>query len=276
MAVELPTEILELVVDFHPDLRTLIQCSLAGRVFVPRSRVHLFRKITFPSPGSHESVYPTCPTRCDLFAELLISNPRLVHHVHELEIVEGGHPSLDVYWISQSTSLLSILRVLLNLQSFALRCHLSEQSNVLIEALSIIMHLPSIASVEFSGLEVGNEEQFLSIFNGVDRTLQSLHISNLLITFPSSGAEPSPHRPLLRVDTLDLTFHKGHDMEALFVDILSTSPFLDMSVLRHLRLTVYHNDYILIEQWLEQCAESLEELELMFLRMWYLPQVWAV
>jgi hypothetical protein len=275
MAVELPTEILERVVDFHPDLHTLIQCSFAGRVFVPRSRVHLFRKIIFPSPpSSPESAYPTCPTRCDLFAELLISNPRLVHHVHELEIVEGGHPSLVVYWISQSTILLSILRRLLNLQSFALRYgHPSEWSNVLIEALSIIMHLPSITSVEFSGLDVGNEEQFLSIFNGVERTLQSLHISNLSISFPPSGAEPSPHHPLLRVDTLDVTFHKTHDMEALFINLLSTSPLLDMSVLRHLRLTVYHSDYILIGQWLEQCAESLEELELIFLRMWYLPQV---
>jgi hypothetical protein len=40
-----------------------------------------------------------------------------------------------------------------------------------------------------------------------------------------------------------------------------------MGILRYLRLTVYHNDLHLIGLWLQTCAESLEELELVLISM---------
>jgi len=265
MSPKLPTEILERIIDeSHHNLRALIDCSIANRVFVARSRVHLFRKITFLPPlTSTGSIYPTGPTRCDRFAELLISNPDLASHVQELDIVEGGHPGLIIFWISQSTSLLPILRRLSNLQSFALRYgHPSEWSDVLREALSICMHLPSIDSVELSGLNVESEGELFPIFSGVERTLRYLRISNLLLPSPSSVIVSSQHLPL-QVDTLNVTFHRGSDMERSFINLmLASPPLISMGALRHLRLTVYHNDLHMIGQWLHKCADSLEEVEL--------------
>jgi hypothetical protein len=176
MPAKLPTEILERIIDeSQHNPRALIACSTANRVFVARSRVYLFRKIEFLPPlTSHRySMYPT-GTRCDRFAELLSSNPDLAYCVLELNILEGGHPAAIVFWISQSATLLPILRRLDNLQSFALRySYGSEWSDVLREALSICLHLPSLNFVELSGLAVEDERDLFPIFSGVERNAQA-------------------------------------------------------------------------------------------------------
>ena len=267
MPAKLPTEVLERIIDeCHHNPRALIACSIANRVFVARSRVHLFRKIAFLPPfSSHRySMYPTGPTRCDRFAELLTSNRNLAYYVHELEILEGGHPGVIACWISQSASLLPILCRLDNLQSFALRYgYASEWSDVLRGALSICVRLPSINSIELSGLDADSKEELFPIFSGVERRLQNLRISNLLIpSSPSSVIVSSQHLPL-QVDTLNVTFHRGSDMERSFINLmLASPPLISMGALRHLRLTVYHNDLHMIGQWLHKCADSLEEVEL--------------
>jgi hypothetical protein len=94
MPVNLPTEVLEKIIDeSRGDLQVLLDCSIANRAFLARSRVNIFHRITFSPPQR-----PFAVTRCDRFAELPVSNPDVAYYVNTLQVDD-----LPPFGVSQST-----------------------------------------------------------------------------------------------------------------------------------------------------------------------------
>ncbi|KAJ6613675.1 hypothetical protein B0H10DRAFT_2047489 [Mycena sp. CBHHK59/15] len=278
MPPTLPTEILEQVIDASKDnRRTLAACGAASKRLLPRSRVHLFRKLAFGAPRVDitrrtSSMYPSAHTRCDVFwDDILQANPSLAQHVTELALSEGGHPNLTIWWISQSATLVPVVQRLSNLRKFTLRYgHTSEWSSVLMQTMSICIHRPSLDFVDLSGLNMPDVASLSTVFTGghPGRKLQNLRISNMGLQSDLLRLEEAPGQNPLEVDSLNVTFHHDWELERPFVDLLSGSlPLIDMSRLRHLRLTV-GNDLSLVSQWLRLSADSLTQLDLKFIGDW--------
>ncbi|KAJ7440792.1 hypothetical protein B0H11DRAFT_2292728 [Mycena galericulata] len=273
----LPTEILEHIVDMSKDnRRTLGACGAAGRQLIHRSRMHLFAKVMFGSPRADisrqsNSTYPSVLTRCDLFFDILEQNPTLVQHVTELALSEGGHPNLSVFWISQSTTLVPVVQHLTNIRKFTLRYGQgSEWSAVLVQAMCGCIHGPSIEVVEIAALDVRDVDSFFVILNGghSGRKLKYLRLSNLRFPPNVDSTERVSMRKQensLEVDTLNVAFQIERDSERPLLDLLSDPrPLLDLSRLRHLRLTV-GDGLSRINQWLRMSATSIEQLDLKFI-----------
>ncbi|KAJ7464289.1 hypothetical protein B0H11DRAFT_2198099 [Mycena galericulata] len=273
----LPTEILEHIIDMSKDnRRTLGACGATGRQLLPRSRKHLFAKVMFGSPRAditrqNNSTHPAVLTRCDLFFDLLEQNPTLAQHVTELALSEGGHPNLTAFWISQSTTLVPVVQHLSNIRTFTLRYGQgAEWSTVLVQAMCGCIHRPSIEVVEIAALHVGDVDSFFAILNGghSGRKLKYLRLSNLIFPPNIDSAERvsiPKHENALEVDTLNVAFQIEWDSEGSLLDLLSNPrPLLNMSRLRHLRLTA-GDGLSRINQWLRMSATSIEQLDLKFI-----------
>ncbi|KAJ7847755.1 hypothetical protein B0H14DRAFT_911584 [Mycena olivaceomarginata] len=276
MPPTLPTEVLEAVVDASRDNRTTVAaCGAAARQLLVRSRVHLFANIFLGSPranitrtkGSLHILYPSVPTRCDFLGELLEKNPSLARYVTGLVLSEAGHPSVTTYWISQSTTLVPIVRLLSSLRTFAIReGQRSEWSPVLKQAMNLCLHTPSLESVELSGLSVTELPSLFTIFATPHpgMTLQRLKLSALVLPGVSSGsgsiAQNEPSRMAvytLDVSSIDSDFASNEPLIELFS---KSPPLVNLSRLRHLRLSVDH--IFLASRWVQLCATSLELLDL--------------
>ncbi|KAJ7789980.1 hypothetical protein B0H14DRAFT_3161689 [Mycena olivaceomarginata] len=276
MPPTLPTEVLEAVVDASRDNRTTVAaCGAAARQLLVRSRVHLFANIFLGSPranitrtkGSLHILYPSVPTRCDFLGELLEKNPSLARYVTGLVLSEAGHPSVTTYWISQSTTLVPVVRLLSSLRTFAIReGQRSEWSPVLKQAMNLCLHTPSLESVELSGLSVTELPSLFTIFATPHpgMMLQRLKLSALVLPGVSSGsgsiAQNEPSRMAvytLDVSSIDSDFASNEPLIELFS---KSPPLVNLSRLRHLRLSVDH--IFLASRWVQLCATSLELLDL--------------
>ncbi|KAJ7925067.1 hypothetical protein B0H13DRAFT_1976072 [Mycena leptocephala] len=259
MLPALPTEILEAIINASKEnRRTLGACGEAARQLLPRTRVHLFAKIMLGSPRAditrqHNATYPSGPTRCDLLFDILQANPTLAEHVTDLALCEGGHPTLTVFWISRSSTLVSVAQLLSNLRKFTLRTgQASQWSDVLIGTMRACIQRPSLQFAEIAALHIVGLEPLLTIFNGTHpgRKLRHLRLSNVII--PSSSSSSTlfmDHHNPLEVHTLNVAFH------------------LDLSHLHHLRLTM-GRDIPTIGGWLQLSAQSLVQLDLKFIGDW--------
>ncbi|KAJ6495449.1 hypothetical protein C8R45DRAFT_987385 [Mycena sanguinolenta] len=280
MLPPLPTEVLEVVVDASRDDRaTVAACGLAGRQFLLRSRMYLFAEISLGSPRastrpdktSMHTLYPSVPTRCDLFSELLARNPNLVRCVMALELSEGG-PGNTTYWISQSTTLVQLARRLANLRIFTLReAQASEWSPALIQTMHLCLHAPSIESVELVGLRVTELPSLFAIFSAtrLRTTLQSLKLSDFIVPLDVSSSKPMAQNELRRmgVHTLDISSSQALDDQHRIIELLSqTPPLIDLSRLRHLRLSAA--DLLLATRWIQLRADSLVQLDLELRHDW--------
>ncbi|KAF7360587.1 hypothetical protein MVEN_00790100 [Mycena venus] len=281
MLPTLPTEILEAVVDASRDNRpTLAACGAAGRQLLVRSRMHLFADIFLGSPranitrtqSSLHILYPSTATRCDLLFELLQTNPSIALCATALTLSEGGHPGLTTYWISQSTTLVPIVRRLSNLRIFSLlEGQGSEWSPVLIQTMHLCLHAPSIESVELVGLRVSELPSLFTIFSmpRPGPTLQSLKLSGVIVRVPTTGSEPVTRNEAKRmtVKTLDITSTDDLDSQRRLIELISQSPpLVNLSRLRHLRLSV--GDLWLVNEWIKLGAASLVQLDLAVKNHW--------
>lgn len=280
MPSTLPTEILETVVDASRDDRnTLIACGAAGRQLLVRSRLHLFAEVVLGSPSAnptrHQStlhtLYPSSPTRCDLLWGLVEANPTLTRHVTKLTLSEGAQPNVTMYWISQSTTLVPIVRRLSNLRTFTLREGQGSQwSPVLIQVMHLGLHAPLIESVELVGLYVTELPSLFAIFSTSrpGMAFQTLALSNLMVRDVSVGNELGRRERNLRaVHTLDISSPHQRDSQRPVFGLFSRSPpLINLSRLRHLRLTMC-DDLWFVSQWIELSAASLVELDLKFQRV---------
>ncbi|KAJ7193103.1 hypothetical protein GGX14DRAFT_405715 [Mycena pura] len=269
----LPTEVLEQIVDASKENRkTLAACGLAGRQFLPRSRLHLFASIVLGSPRIDISrrggaTYPTGLTRCDVLLDILLANPALALHVAELVLTEGGHPHLTVFWISESTTLVPVVHLLHNLRSFSIRCvqaQHSRWSSVLATTLQTCIARPFLRSIEIAALHVYDVGALFAAFDcdAPGRVLDCLRLSD--VTFAEDwDADSAPASPLV-VHALNVAFHFESPDEGQLVHILSgPRPLIAISRVHHLRLTV-GEDLAVFRQWLELTAPSLEQLDLRF------------
>jgi hypothetical protein len=275
MLPALPTEILEAIIDASKEnRRTLGACGEAARQLLPRTRVHLFAKIMLGSPRAditrqHNATYPSGPTRCDLLFDILQANPTLAEHVTDLALCEGGHPTLTVFWISRSSTLVSVAQLLSNLRKFTLRAgQASQWSDVLIGTMRACIQRPSLQFAEIAALHIVGLEPLLTIFNGTHpgRKLRHLRLSNVII--PSSSSSSTlfmDHHNPLEVHTLNVAFHVEEAAEQAWIELLSkTPPLLDLSHLHHLRLTM-GRDIPTVAGWLQLSAQSLVHLDLKFI-----------
>ncbi|KAJ6588614.1 hypothetical protein B0H19DRAFT_1100301 [Mycena capillaripes] len=280
MSPTLPTEILETVIDAtRNDRKTLAACGAAGRQLLVRSRVHLFAEVVLGSPSTnptrHQStlhtLYPSSPTRCDLLWELVEANPTLTRHVTKLTLSEGAEPNVTMYWISQSTTLVPIVRCLSNLRVFTLREGQGSQwSPVLIQAMHLCFHAPLIESVELAGLYVTELPSLFAIFSTSrpGMALQKLGLSNLMIRDVPLGNEQlgQRERNLRAVYTLDISSPHQRDSQRPVFGLFSRSPpLINLSRLHHLGLTI-GDDLWLVSQWIDLVAASLVQLHLKFKR----------
>ncbi|KAJ7218573.1 hypothetical protein GGX14DRAFT_595303 [Mycena pura] len=271
----LTTEVLEQIVDVSKENRkTLGACGLAGRQFLPRTRLHLFASIALGSPRIDISrrggaTYPTDLTRCDVLLDILRANPVLALHVAELVLTEGGHPNLTVFWISESTTLVPVVNLLHNLQSFSIRCVQAlhcQVRPVLATTLQMCIARPFVRSIEIAALEVYDVGALFAAFDCdvPGRVLDCLRLSD--VTFAEdwdANDAPSAASPLV-VHALNAAFHFEDPDQGQLLDILSGPlPLIAISRVHHLRLTVGH-DLDMFRKWLELTAPSLEQLDLRF------------
>ncbi|KAJ7218581.1 hypothetical protein GGX14DRAFT_595314 [Mycena pura] len=241
----LPTEVLEQIVDASKENRKiLVACGLAGRQFLPRTRLHLFASIALGSP------------RIDIshtLLDILRANPALALHVAELLLTEGGHRNLTVFWISQSTTLVAVVHLLHNLQSFSIRCvdaQLSQWSSVLATTLQTCIARPFLRSLEIAALDVYDVGALFAAFNcdAPGRVLDCVY---------RIAASP------LVVHALIVAFREDPVQGQLLHLLSGPRPLIAISRVHHLRLTV-GEELAVVQKWLELTAPSLEQLELRF------------
>ncbi|KAJ7142621.1 hypothetical protein C8R44DRAFT_846541 [Mycena epipterygia] len=273
----LPTKVLEAVIDAsNENRRTLAACGAVGRQLLFRSRRHLFAHLHLGSPRPditrhRKSRYLSGPTRCDIFWVLLRTNPSLAGHVEELELFEDWHEDPLCAWMTISTTLLPVAKLLSNLRRLAVRCGAngSSRGQVVVETVWACIQNPSICCVELAGLSRKDTLALFTTFTGnqAGRTLSCLRLSSTVFL----GSVPLGIQSVTRetdnsltVDCLDLSVKSDSSFEQHFVHVLSSRPLLNMSRLRHLRLKV-GDGAALISQWLTLCAPAITQLDLRFI-----------
>ena len=121
VSMTFPAELVDTIVDkLQDDKSALATCSLLSRIWVPRSRYHLFHSITVTVESDGSGFKP--------FLDFLRSSPNTIDHIQELTLDGSVDVDWEIYYLStitQNTShplLFQILDYLPALTSLELRC----------------------------------------------------------------------------------------------------------------------------------------------------------
>ncbi|CAA7261866.1 unnamed protein product [Cyclocybe aegerita] len=249
---QLPPELTDSIIDFLAnDAASLKACGLAGRIFLPSSRKHLFRRVVL-RPSTSKA------TPSGKLVGFLLSAPHLLPYVTSLRLVEGDF-QLDgkgrhVGWMARDHRLATLLARLPTIRGLSLES-------------------------TFRPLEWNNLPKGLKV--SIRGILKSIQLTDLALM----SVAHFPARLLLAAHNLKRLEAKGIILESISLDDSGTMLFdiepclaaVDSSCLRRISITTrggasrYSRDISLMSQLLERSRHSLCELELLpsltFVRM---------
>ncbi|KAJ7742719.1 hypothetical protein DFH07DRAFT_964430 [Mycena maculata] len=157
-----PPELLDIIVnDLHGDIYSLKACSLAARVFVPSTRIHIFSTVyLLPPTESTASQLVSVAQRnhCQKFDMLLDRSPHLAPLVKDLRIVEG----LSVRGRDREANMGRNAGVPENILWDQLPRRLTT-------AIHDVLRSPAIESVRLLGFNVEHPSPFIAMLCGAER-----------------------------------------------------------------------------------------------------------
>jgi hypothetical protein len=273
----LPQELINLILSFidPEDLKTVTQCHLVSRAFVPVVRSILFRKLAFRFPQHwDDSLSNPRHDICASFLALLLTDPFLGETIRHLEIQDST--SLQLLKDQRWHSLPVVIKELTNLKTVKIsrvsHLNLRSSDSTLLHGIQLAISIPSVVCVSFSDINTNQtlEAFILSCFNL--RTSRSIHtvemekisFNDLQIGMPSLSASGEESDAPLKIYNMKTQLPVRTCMYVVQLISFGRST-LDFTALQSLGLTLTLRYCLgILEQALTFMDGLLESLEITF------------
>ncbi|KAK0490631.1 hypothetical protein IW261DRAFT_27000 [Armillaria novae-zelandiae] len=247
----LPQELVDLVVDFlDEDPPSLRACALAGRCFLQRCRMHLFRTVQFTDDTSSRRFLP------------LLLSPHIPPLVKEILVVGSG-PTTTSQWITADDILSSMLDSFVNVEAVRiLSCRFG--------SVTTIQKLRTLSSKAINMLRLDMLQfectgDFFSLLQYFP-SLRHLLLGSVYVRL--NERHPVSHSQPVLLETLEVPFHLSLTSVPTVGLLLDPESPIVLSHLKSLRIArLSLNDLPIIKSLVEAPRTMLVDLFLGPIRM---------